>query len=103
MTDDIDGFFASLEDDIACTSPMTGPHGLWAPRIADAVPTSPDSSLWYACSEPERPTDAFVLWHYAGGGVDCTGCRVKADLLLRQYPEDTHVQWVVSMIGREEA
>lgn len=26
----------------------------------------PMSADWFACEEPERPTDAWVLWHYAG-------------------------------------
>lgn len=45
---------------------------------------------WYACSEPERPTDAYVLWHYSG----CVACRFKADALVRQYEDDPHVRWV---------
>lgn len=42
---------------------------------------------WYACEEPERPTDAHVRWHYDG----CRPCAVKADALRSQYPEDEHV------------
>lgn len=50
---------------------------------------------WYACAEPERPTDAAVLWHYEG----CLACALKADALEWQYPDDPHVQWLRSMIG----
>lgn len=33
--------------------------------------------LWWACSEPERPPDPFVLWDY-----DCSACRVKARVVV---------------------
>lgn len=58
------------------------------------------SSEWYACEEPERPTDGHVRWHYdlpAGAGP-CNGCRIKAEMLLREYPDDTSVQWVHMML-----
>jgi hypothetical protein len=53
---------------------------------------------WFACEEPERPTDPYVLWHYAVGD-DCAGCRLKAKLLLIQRPDDTHVQWLADRLG----
>jgi hypothetical protein len=48
------------------------------------------SGLWFACDEPERPTDPWVQWHY---GL-CTGCRVKSEALALQHPDDEHVNWV---------
>jgi hypothetical protein len=56
---------------------------------------------WFACEEPERPTDAAVLWHYAYGD-DCRGCRLKAEMVLRQWPDDTHVQWLAARLGAGE-
>lgn len=50
---------------------------------------------WYACTEPERPTDAFVMWHYH----DCMACRIKASALAWQYPDDPHVQWLDKIMG----
>lgn len=51
-------------------------------------------SPWYACAEPERPTDPDVLWHYE----DCTGCRVKAAALAMQHPDNSHVTWLNDLI-----
>lgn len=56
------------------------------------------SGLWYACEEPERPTDGLVVWH-CGAGDDCTGCRVKAEAKLREFPDDSHVQWLARRLG----
>jgi hypothetical protein len=45
---------------------------------------------WFACEQPERPTNAAVMWHYE----DCLGCDIKADMLSRLYPDDPHVAWL---------
>lgn len=39
---------------------------------------------WYACSEPERPTDPYVVWHYD----DCPACRIKAQVVLNKMQQD---------------
>lgn len=52
------------------------------------------SAQWYACEQPERPTDAFVVWHY---GI-CRGCEFKADVLAHLHPDDPHVAWLVRMV-----
>lgn len=51
-------------------------------------------SLWFACAEPERPTDAFVMWHYRG----CRACSIKVDVLSAMYPADTHVAWLSAAV-----
>lgn len=38
------------------------------------------SGLWFACSEPERPPDPFVMWHYR----DCKGCGWKAAMTIQR-------------------
>jgi hypothetical protein len=48
------------------------------------------TALWFACTEPERPTDPFVTWHYE----ECTGCQIKAGFLARLHPDDPHVRWL---------
>jgi hypothetical protein len=48
------------------------------------------NDVWLACSEPERPTDPWVIWHYEG----CRACRIKAALLARLHPDDPHVAWL---------
>lgn len=48
------------------------------------------SRTWWACEEPERPTDPYVRWHYR----DCLGCRVKGQALAMQHPDDPHVAWL---------
>lgn len=54
---------------------------------------------WFACSEPERPVDPHVIWHYATpDGVPCRGCAIKAGLLLAAYPADTHVAWLLTQV-----
>ena len=57
------------------------------------------SALWFACTEPERPTDPFVTWHYE----ECVGCRVKAAALASMYPDDSHVRWLTRMMSEPEA
>lgn len=42
---------------------------------------------WFACAEPERPTDPMVRWH-----ADCAGCLARAAALAWSYPDDSHVQ-----------
>jgi hypothetical protein len=37
---------------------------------------------WYACDEPERPTDPYVLWHYD----DCEACLIKARAVSIMHP-----------------
>lgn len=55
---------------------------------------------WFACENPERPTDPYVRWHYR----ECTGCRVKAEALSHMHPSNTHVAWLVGlMAGNAEA
>jgi hypothetical protein len=53
--------------------------------------------LWLACGEPERPPDAYVVWH--AYGQPCAPCRVKAEALRRQYPDDPHVHWLHDVVG----
>lgn len=78
---------------------------------------------WYACSEPERPTDPYVVWHYATGGVGwvslppghivppptafalpfgtpgvCGGCALKIEVVRRLYPDDPHIGWLIGKI-----
>ena len=55
-------------------------------------------SAWFACDEPERPTDGSVRWHYAFEGP-CVGCQVKASALAQMYPDDPHVVWLVGMVA----
>lgn len=50
---------------------------------------------WWRCSEPERPTDAFVRWHYDG----CAACRIAGAALAQQHPTDPHVAWLVDQLG----
>lgn len=38
------------------------------------------SDLWWACVHPERPPDAFVMWHYH----DCKICGWKAAFTIQQ-------------------
>ena len=52
---------------------------------------------WFPCENPERPTDANVLWHY--DGRDCLGCRVTAKALKLRDPDDPHVDWLADMMG----
>lgn len=54
---------------------------------------------WYACTEPERPPDAAICWHYH----NCHGCKVKADAPPRQYPDDPHVAWVNAVMAEATA
>jgi hypothetical protein len=60
------------------------------------------SKFWAACDEPERPPDAWVVWHYAAAmptGEPCRGCAFKAQIQLRRFPDDPKVGWLVGMIG----
>lgn len=84
------------------------------------------SLAWFACEHPERPTDPWVLWHYAGhlsdlppwptdlptaprdtvagladGASGCLGCQVKAQALAAMYPDDPHVAWLLTAVGAE--
>jgi hypothetical protein len=52
---------------------------------------------WFACDEPERPTDAHVLWHYR----DCMGCLLKAQMLAHLYPDDPHVAWLKATVDTQ--
>lgn len=47
-------------------------------------------SSWYACHEPNRPNDAFIVWHY----VDCEGCRSRAAFMGIVWPDDPNVAWL---------
>lgn len=84
------------------------------------------SAAWFACEEPERPTDPWVLWHYAGpladlprwpadpaasrdciagladGGTGCRGCQIKAQALAAQHPDDPHVAWLLQAVSATE-
>jgi hypothetical protein len=42
------------------------------------------TGTWYACSEPERATDPWVVWHRG----ECRGCAVKAEAVLHQIIAD---------------
>jgi len=53
------------------------------------------AGLWWACEKPECPPDAFVRWHYEG----CGGCRLKAEVQARRFPDDPHVAWLVEQVG----
>lgn len=58
------------------------------------------SAAWFACEEPERPTDPYVVWHYGFNlGSWCLACHVKADALARQHPDDGSVAWLVEAVG----
>ncbi len=50
--------------------------------------------LWVACQQPERPPDAFVVWHYEG----CDRCRFKAEIQVRLFPDDPHVCWLLGVM-----
>ena len=52
---------------------------------------------WYACEQPERPTDPLVVWHY----TDCQACRLKVELLDRLYPDDPHIKWLILCVAGE--
>lgn len=49
-----------------------------------------DAAHWFACEEPERPTDAWVMWHYH----ECVACQMKAEMMAVLYPDDTHIGWL---------
>lgn len=57
--------------------------------MGEPVPC-PGSGLWFACEQPERPTDPFVMFHYDG----CRACRLVVDMLVRMHPDDSHVAWL---------
>jgi len=65
------------------------------PREVFGNPPPWRSSHWFACEEPERPTDVWVRWHY----VDCAACRIKADALQRLHPDDSNVAWLVDILA----
>ncbi len=48
---------------------------------------------WYACEFPELPPDSLVMWHWR----DCWACRIKADVVMLQHPDD---QTVWRVLGR---
>ena len=52
-------------------------------------------TAWYACEQPERPTDPAVRWHYR----NCRPCRVKAQAVALQHPDDPHVAWLNGVLG----
>lgn len=54
-----------------------------------------DGGLWLACAQPERPPDAFVVWHYEG----CERCQFKALVQQARFPDDTHVTWLCRTMG----
>jgi hypothetical protein len=54
------------------------------------------NSGWVACAEPERPVDAYVLWHYEG----CNACLLKAQMQQRLYPDGLGVDWLVNLMER---
>lgn len=45
--------------------------------------------LWFACSEPERPTDPYVIWHYATDEGHCAPCLLKHEAVMRMSGLDT--------------
>lgn len=53
------------------------------------------AGFWFACEYPERPTDPYVRWHYS----ECLMCAIRADVLARVYPDDSHVAWLVATIN----
>lgn len=56
--------------------------------------------FWPACSAPEREPDAWVVWHYADAlNAPCAGCVIKAEMQRRRFPCDSHVAWLVRMVG----
>lgn len=57
------------------------------------------SGSWWACAEPEKPTDMNVVWHYH----DCLACRLKASVQQVLHPNDPHVAWLVRMMTAETA
>lgn len=59
-----------------------------------------DARVWFACSDLDRPTDAFVAWHYFG----CVDCRLRAKSHAIRYPDDSSVAWLNRVLesGSEE-
>lgn len=43
--------------------------------------------FWWACHQPERPPDPYVMWHYR----DCPACKVKIAAVAMQHGDDPHV------------
>ena len=59
-----------------------------------------DAEFWYACEQPERPPDPYVLWHYDDPRTGpCAGCAFKAHVQSMRFPESTHVEWLVGAVG----
>ena len=55
------------------------------------------SDLWFACEQPERQPDAYVMWHYSGPDGSCSTCAFKASVQQHLFPDSTHVRWLVGM------
>ena len=59
-----------------------------------------EHGLWFACSEPERPTDALVIWHYLpDDGAPCRGCQIKAEMIARTHPDALGIEWLIERVG----
>lgn len=56
------------------------------------------SLTWFACSEPERPTDAYVIWHYGDDGP-CRGCQIKLAMVAHHHPDADGVAWLRERVG----
>lgn len=54
---------------------------------------------WLPCEHPERPNDAYMIWHVGG----CHGCHVAALASMRRWPDDPHVRRVVTLTAPPEA
>lgn len=56
-------------------------------------------ATWWACSEPERPTDHGTLWHPA---ARCAACRMKAEAVAWQNLADGETSAGIALyLGRE--
>lgn len=54
----------------------------------------PVRTTWFACEEPERPPDPYVVWHYHS----CRGCLVKIEAQERRFPDDSHVRLLADLL-----
>lgn len=48
---------------------------------------------WYPCQHPERPNDAYIVWHFAS----CHGCHVSAIATAARNPGDPHCLTIVGL------
>ena len=51
---------------------------------------------WVACSQPERPLDEWMMWHWE---TDCAPCRMKAVAEVRRGNTDAAKQLNRQLIG----